>query len=181
VTNKKHIGQVVSFKFEYVSSEVIYSGYLIDYNDDWMLLKYNPVDYVRDGYIILRNKYIKSYRRDNIEKFHQKVLDLKGEEVTSKDIIPIDNLQVILYYLTDNFGAFQFDLRSSDYCYLGRVKSIVKNTLTIDYLDTKGKWSKTREFKLGNIRTIQFDTDYINSLKMITNLVKGNKKARATK
>jgi uncharacterized protein YnzC (UPF0291/DUF896 family) len=172
VTKKKHIGQIVSFKFDYVSTEEIYSGYVIDYNDDWTLLKYNPVDYVRDGYIILRNKYITSYKRDEVEKFHQKVLDLKGEGVTSDDKIPIDDIKTILNYLTDYFGAFQFDLRSDDYCYLGKVKSIVKNTLTIDFLDTKGEWSETRDYKLGNIRTIQFDTDYINSLKMIANLNK---------
>lgn len=170
MNKKKHIGQIVSFKFDYASTEVEYSGYIIDYNDDWTLLKYNPVDFVRDGYIMLRNKYIKSYRRDEIEIFHQEVLDLKGEGVTSKDKIPIDDIKTILNYLTENFGAFQFDLRSDDYCYLGRVKSIDKNTLTIDFLDTNGKWSETRDYKLGNIRTIKFDTDYINSLKMVADL-----------
>ncbi|MBI1185653.1 hypothetical protein GC194_15405 [bacterium] len=170
MTKKKHIGQIVSFRFGYLSSEKIYSGYVVDYNDDWTLLKYNPVDYVRDGYIILRNKCIKGYKRDKVEKFHQKVLDLKGEGVTVQNKIPIDDIKTILNYLTDNFGVFQFDLRSEVYCYLGRVKSIVKNTLTIDFLDTNGKWSETRDYKLGNIRTIQFDTDYINSLKMVADL-----------
>ena len=175
MTKKNHIGQVVSFKVDYVSSEEIYRGYVIDYNDDWTLLKYNPVDYVIDGYIILRNKHIKSSRRDKVEKFHQKILDLKKQRVTSSDKIPIDDIKTILNYLTEKFGAFQFNLRSTDYCYLGRVRSIIKNTLTIDFIDTDGKWSDIRDYKLGNIRTIEFDTDYINSLLLIANT---NKKKR---
>ena len=174
---KKYIGQVVSFNVAYVSTEEIYMGYVVDYNDDWTLLKYNPVDFVRDGYIILRNKDVKSYKRDGIEKFHQKVLDLKGHAVTSEDKIPIDNIEIILNYLTDNFGAFQFNLRSDDYCYLGRVRTIINNTLTIDFLDNEGKWSEKRDYKLGNIRTIQFDTDYINSLLLVAN---SNKKKNET-
>lgn len=167
MTKNKQIGQVVSFMFDYVSTQEIYTGYVIDYNDDWTLLKYNPVDFVRDGFIILRNKYINSYKRDEVEKFHQKVLDLKKQKVTAADKIPIDDIKTILHYLTDNFGAFQFNQRSDHYCYLGRVNSIFKNTLSIDLLDTNGKWAETRDFKLGNIRTIEFDTDYINSLLLI--------------
>jgi hypothetical protein len=165
---KKYIGEVLSFKFQYVNSIEIYRGYLIDYNDDWTLLKYNANDYVRDGYIILRNKHIISYKQDEEENFHKKVLDLKGESVTQSDKIPMDNIKTILSYLTEKYGVFQFDLRSNTYCYIGKVKSIDKNSLTIDYLDSIGNWSETREYKLGNIRTIQYDSDYINSLLLVS-------------
>lgn len=173
---KKHIGQIISFKFEYVNNIEIYRGYIIDYNDDWTLLKYNTVDYVRDGYIILRNKHINSYKRDKVEKFHQKALDLKGESVKLTDKIPINDIKTILNYLTEKFGVFQFDLRSDAYCYIGKVKSIEKNNLKIDYLDSEGNWSETREYKLGNIRTIEFDTDYINSLLLVSNSINNQKK-----
>jgi len=166
---KKHIGQIVSFKFNYINDEEVFRGYIIDYNEDWTLLKYNVNDFLRDGYIILRNKFISEYKRETDEKFYQQVLDLKGQSVTPNDKIPINDIKTILNYLTDKFGVFQFDLRSNDYCYIGRVKLIKGNTLIIDYLDTKGKWSEIREYKLGNIRTIEFDTDYINSLLLVAN------------
>ncbi|WP_299126386.1 hypothetical protein [uncultured Winogradskyella sp.] len=169
---KKHIGKIVSFKFEYVNKIEIYRGYIIDYNDDWTLLKYNTVDYITDGYLILRNKYINAYCRDDDEKFHQKVLDLKGKSVVPADLIPIDNIETILNYLTEKFGAFQFDLKSNEYCYLGKVKTIEKNNLTFDFLNSKGVWSETRDCKLGNIRTIEFDTDYVNSLLLVSKSTK---------
>lgn len=164
----KFIGKVLSLNFEYVNTDETFRGYLIDYNEDWTLLKYNPFDYVIDGYIVLRNKYVDHFIRGKSEKFHQKILDLKGHALRPIDKIPIEDIETILNYLTEKYGVFQFDLRSSNYSYLGRVNSIVKSNLKIDFLDPKGKWSKKMNFKLGNIRTIQFDTDYINSLMLIS-------------
>ncbi|PCJ63621.1 MAG: hypothetical protein COA58_15910 [Bacteroidetes bacterium] len=180
MNKKKHIGQIVSFRFEYVNKIEIYRGYIIDYNDDWTLLKYNTVDYIIDGYIILRNKFILSYRLDEEERFYKKVLKLKGESVLPADKIPIDTIQSILNHLTAKFGTFQFDSKSNLYSYIGKVKSIKKNNLTIDSLSPKGVWAETQDYKLGNIRTIQYDTDYLNSLLLVANQKKKNKKNTVT-
>jgi hypothetical protein len=33
-----------------------FSGFLIDWTEDWILIKNNPVDFIIDGYTILKNK-----------------------------------------------------------------------------------------------------------------------------
>jgi hypothetical protein len=167
VTNKKNIGRLLSFRFKYIDEETKYWGYVVDYNDDWTLLKYNITDYVRDGFIILKNKYILEYELSDTEKFKQKILDLKGNQVTGNDKIPLDNISVILNYLSEHYGIFQFNMRTNKSCWLGRVGKIDKQDLEIDYLTTKGLWKGQMTFKLGNIRTIEFDTDYINSLLLV--------------
>lgn len=165
---KKYLGQLLTFKFEYSNEVVNYSGYLIDYNNDWVLLKYNKVDYVVDGYIILKNKHVLEFKRDESEKFRQKILDLKGHKPSDKEKIPIDNIKTILTYITDRFDIFQFNMRVDQTCWLGRVKKIVGSELKIDYMTPRATWTNSMPpFKLGNIRTIEFDTDYINSLKLI--------------
>jgi hypothetical protein len=165
---KKYIGQLLTFRFDYSDGTVDYSGYLIDFNDDWTLLKYNTVDYLVDGYIILNNKYIDKFKRDDSEKFKQRILDLKGQKPRDKERIPIADIKTILDYLTNKFGLFQFNMKTNKTCWLGTVNKITGTNLKIDYLTPKGTWTKTMPpFKLGNIRTIEFDTDYINSLKLI--------------
>ena len=42
--NKKYAGQLISVKFK--DRETAICGYVVDYNKDWTLMKYNPVDYV---------------------------------------------------------------------------------------------------------------------------------------
>ena len=163
---KKHIGQLVSVKFT-DRKNLIY-GYVIDYNNDWTLMKYNPVDYIIDGYIIIRNKNIEGFRRDSEEKWREKVINLKALQPTEKEIIPLTDLETILKYLTDNFGVFQVYTKSETACYLGRLKTIGEKNFVMDDLNPKGKWEGQMKFKIGDIRIIEFDTDYINSLKLVS-------------
>ncbi|MFH0895553.1 MAG: hypothetical protein V2A54_14035 [Bacteroidota bacterium] len=163
--NKKHIGQLISVKFT-DREEPIY-GFVIDYNDDWTLMKNNPVDYVIDGYIIFRHKNIESFRRSAEEKFRERVIKLKGLEPTDKEAIPLTDLETILQHLTKHFGVFQVSTKSETACYLGRLKSIDNKKLIMDDLNPKGKWDGQMEFRTGDIRMIEFDSDYINSLKLV--------------
>lgn len=163
---EKFINKLISLKYS-DRKEAIY-GFPIDYNDDWTLLKYNPGDYVIDGYRILKHKNIEGFRYSVEEKFREKVIRLKGLEPTEKEIVPITDLETILKFLTKKFGVFQFYTKSETACYLGRLISIDSKQLVIDFLDPKGKWSGKMKFRPGDIRVIEFDTDYINSLKLIS-------------
>ncbi len=171
---KEYIEQLISIK--YTDRKTPIYGYVIDYNEDWTLMKYNPVDYIIDGYIILRHKNIEGFRRDEDEKWREKVINLKGLELTDKDIIPLIDLSTILTYLTERFGVFQFNTKTENACYLGRQKTLDSKQLVIDFLSTKGKWDGQMKFRPGDIRTIEFDTDYINSLKLVSETKKTKKK-----
>jgi len=172
VKKKKHIGQLISVKFKDRKAPIY--GYVVDYNNDWTLMKYNPVDYIIDGYIIFRHKNIEGFRRDTDEKWREKVINLKGLQPTDKDIIPLKDLQTILKYLTDKFGVFQVYTKSETACYLGRLKSIDNKELVMDDLNPKGKWEGQMKFRTDDIRVIEFETDYINSLKLVSK----NKRAK---
>jgi hypothetical protein len=166
MTKKKYIGQLVSIKYTDRPTPIF--GFVIDYNDDWTLLKYNPVDYVIDGYIILRHKNIEGFRREAKEKFRERVITLKKQHLSDLPDFPLTDLGTILSRLTKMYGIFQFDLKTEKACYLGKLKRLTKAKLTIDYLNPKGLWTKSMEFRPGDIRTIEFDTDYINSLKLVS-------------
>ena len=170
---KKHIGQLVSVKFTDRKTPIY--GYVVDYNVDWTLMKYNPVDYIIDDYIIFRHKNIEDFRRDTDEKWREKVINLKGLQPTEKEIIPLIDLETILKYLTDNFGVFQVYTKSETACYLGRLKSINKKELVMDDLNPKGEWEGQMKFRTREFRVIEFDTDYINSLKLVSTTKKAKK------
>lgn len=70
---KRFIGKVLTFK--YTDRPTRITGILVDYNDDWTLLKYNAFDYLIDGYIILRNKNIEFAQRMEKELFKDKYLN----------------------------------------------------------------------------------------------------------
>lgn len=162
---KKYIGKLISVKFKDRKKTV--DGYVIDYNDDWTLMKYNPVDYIMDGYVIFSNKNIEGFRRDIEEKWREKVINLKGLQSIENENVPLNDLPKILEFLTDNFGLFLVYTNKENVCYLCRLRSINNNELVMDSLSPKGKWDGELKFKTGDIRKIEFNTDYINSLKLV--------------
>lgn len=164
--NKKYTGKLVTVK--YTDRPTPISGFVLDYNKDWILLKYNETDYVMDGYKIIRHKNIESFTRGTYEKFKEKVIKLKKQHIVDFELFELANLNTILSYLTDVYGVFQFELKNESICWLGKLSSLKKNKVIIDYLNPKGIWSEQKQFKLASIRTIDFDTDYINSLKLIS-------------
>lgn len=163
---KKYIGKLISVKFTDRKKTV--DGYVIDYNDDWTLMKYNPVDYIMDGYVIFSNKNIEGFRRDTEEKWREKVINLKGLQSIENENVPLNDLPKILKFLTDNFGLFLVYTKKENVCYLCRLRSINNNELVLDCLSPKGKWDGELKFKTGDIRKIEFNTDYINSLKLVS-------------
>ncbi len=165
MVKKKNIGQFISIKFTDRKEPI--GGFVIDYNDDWTLMKYNVVDFVIDGYIIFKHKNIEGFRRDKEEKFLEKIITLKGQQSNETEKIPITDLKTILTYLTEKFGLFQFETKSQKICYLGKLVSIDDKLVTVKSLDSEGKWGENISFKVADIRAIEFDNDYINSLKLV--------------
>ena len=171
--NKKLTGQLISIKFTDRKTPIY--GFVIDYNDGWTLLKYNVVDYVIDGYKILRHKNIQGFRRGRDERFREKVIKLKGQQPTDTEKIPLTDLKTILCFLSDKFGVFNLYTQSETACYPGRLKSIDNKKLVIYFLNTNGKWNGQMTFRPNDIRTIEFDSDYINSLKLVAGQTKNKR------
>lgn len=162
---EKYLRQLISIEFE--DKKDIVTGFLIDYTEDWILLKYNPVDFILDGYLILKNKNIKSVIRDEQVEFTERVIKLKGLNTTTGEIIPLNDLSSILHFLNDKYEIFQIATKREKAAYLGKLIVINNEELIIDFLETRGKFVGEMSFNPNKIRVIEFDTDYINSLKLV--------------
>ena len=81
---EQYLRQLIAIEFQ--DKKEIFTGFLIDYSDDWILLRNNPVDYILDGYIILKNKNIEAVHRDQDIAFTEKVIRLKGLKTNAEDI-----------------------------------------------------------------------------------------------
>jgi len=154
-------------EIEFVDKKEVFTGFLIDYSDDWILLRNNPVDFILDGFVILRNKNILVVNRGQDLAFTEKIIRLKGLKTNSDDIIPIKDLATIISFLAEKYGIFQISKKSAKSAYLGKLIELNDEELIIDFLDTKGQFGGELSFNPEKIRVIEFDTDYINSLKLV--------------
>ncbi|TDO71570.1 hypothetical protein EV143_108226 [Flavobacterium chryseum] len=162
---EQYLRQLIAIEFS--DKKEIFTGFLIDYSDDWILLRNNPVDYILDGFVILKNKNVENVHRDQDLAFTEKVIRLKGLKTNAEDIIPIRDLDSIVNFITNKYGIFQISKKSAKSAYLGKLISLNEEELLIDFLDTKGQFGGELSFNPEKIRVIEFDTDYINSLKLV--------------
>jgi hypothetical protein len=162
---EQYLRQLVEIEFQ--DKKEIFTGFLIDYSDDWILLRNNPVDFILDGFVILRNKNIEAVNRDHDLAFTEKVIRLKGLKINSEDIIPIKDLASIINYISEKYGVFQIAKKSSKSAYLGKLIELNNEELTINFIDIRGEFGGELSFNPEKIRVIEFDTDYINSLKLV--------------
>lgn len=162
-----YLRQLIAIEFE--DRKEIFTGFLIDYTDDWILIKNNPVDFIIDGYVIIKNKNIKSITRDSDNAFTESVIRLKGLKTNSDEIIPLRDLSSILTFITNKYEIFQIAKKSEKAVYLGKLIKLDDEELVIDFLETRGKFGGELSFNPNKIRVIEFDTDYINSLKLLVN------------
>jgi hypothetical protein len=163
-------------KINFTDREPI-AGLIQDFSDDWLLMRRVPVDYVIDGYALVRNKNIKEAVRSDEERWTEKVLRLKVSRNPRRPSIPLDSIETILKALTKKYEVFTLWTKKKNTCWLGRLRTIKGNQLTIDYLTTEAKWLGKKIFKPNEIRVIEFDNDYINSLKLV---MKNTKAKRQT-
>ncbi len=163
---KQYVGRLISIK--YTDRKTPIAGYVVDYNAEWTLMKSNPVDYVIDGSVILKHKNVEGFRSSADEKFREKVIELKGIKLKKTDLVPLADLGSILGHLTKKYGLFLLYTKSETACYVGRLDSIDRKKLVIESLNTKGRWEGRMKFRPNDIRVIEFDTDYLNSLKLIS-------------
>jgi hypothetical protein len=162
---EKYLRQLISVEFD--DKKEIFTGFLIDYSDEWILLRNNPVDFILDGFVLLKNKNLQSIQRDADHEFTEKVIRLKGTKTNAEDIIPIKDLASIVRYLDTKYGIFQISKKSSKSAYLGKLMELNKEELTIDFVDIRGQFGGELSFNPEKIRVLEFDTDYINSLRLV--------------
>ncbi|WP_298146820.1 hypothetical protein [Flavobacterium sp.] len=162
---KDYLNKLITIKFSDRKNRE--SGFLIDFSADWILLKSNPVDFIIDGYTIVRNKNIEAIYHEEKEKFTEKVLRLKKLGPNQTEKIPLENIVEIFKHINEKFGIFQFYRKSEKAIYPGRLKEINSKKITIDWIDLKGNWTEERSFKLDKIRVVEFENDYIKSLKLV--------------
>jgi hypothetical protein len=162
---EKYLRQLISIEFE--DKKDIFSGFLIDWTEDWILLKNNPVDFIIDGYTILKNKNVKLIIQDKDHEFTERVIKLKGLKTSAEEIIPLKDLSSIINFQADKHEVFQIAKKSDKAVYLGKLIELNEEELLIDFMGTEGEFDGEMSFKLDKIRVIEFDTDYINSLKLL--------------
>lgn len=145
-------------------SESEITGYILDYNNDFLLLQ-AIYDFVFDGYRIVPFKQISHFVYNNTKRHLSKICKSEG-------IIPhndfalscnISNFDTIFKYLFENEKYIALTLINSIHSFvLGKIVGIYNECIEIKLIDGAGEWQDETSFiNYNEITSVIFNDDYI--------------------
>lgn len=139
-------------------------GILLDESEQWIYISSLYSDYMIDGYKVINKKYVISMERSDGDVFTEKVLRANNRIISDFPKIPLET-NMLFSYLEKNQVAFDISTDKEDSIFVGKVQKRLEKSFYLKPLGTKGEWmNELYLFRMGTIRIISFDTDYIKSL-----------------
>jgi hypothetical protein len=147
------------------------TGLLISENEDWILTKYIPVDYVVDGFKLYNKTFVKGRKSKRGEAQIAKVLELKEIQPNKPESFSFKSTIELLEWSEEKYGLFEFQNKDESDVYYGILSDYKNDSVYIDTISMDGEVEETdyTKFKLNQIRSITFETDYFNSIRLLMN------------
>ncbi|MGX7668357.1 hypothetical protein [Flavobacterium pedocola] len=156
-------------RFEIQDWNDIQTGLWLAENDEWVLVKHIPVDYVIDGFRLYKKEFIISRRTDEDEKLIERVLKLKNESDAVPENFEFLSTENFLKWSENKFDLFEFQDEDETELFYGRINTIKNLDLIIDMVLSDGTLEPSYEFvfDIDAIRVITFCSDYFNSIRLL--------------
>jgi hypothetical protein len=161
---KKYIGKYLTFKF--TGRKYDLTGVVLGYSKVYTLIKIF-VDYCPNGFQIFKNDKV-DFLFGESEKFATKILKLKKYSVLKEPAIPVDTLDNILTYINRHYKLIGIETRKGDAMDVVRYLGQKDDKYCFDELTSLAKWRYKLELPEKECRFIEFDTNYLNSLRLVT-------------
>jgi hypothetical protein len=159
--NKKYIGKVISLQFADWKSPIF--GVVLTYNDQFTLMR-RLEGFRIDGYYIIPHKKGLTFNYGEKEKQTQTIIKLKGYDLSGHPEIALTDIESIFFQVSKDYGALSFYRKWENELYVGRFLSSDAKTIFYDFITSDGIWDGETPVKKKEVRVIEFDTDYVNSL-----------------
>lgn len=144
------------------------AGLVISENADWVLVRHIPVDYMVDGFRLYNKDLLVKRERKSNEKQIEKVLTLKQITTETPDGFEFDTTEEILRWCEKKYGLFEFQEEEEGELFYGKIREIENDFLLIHMIMDDGTVeSDDQEYRLSEIRTISFETDYFKSIRLL--------------
>ena len=146
------------------------TGLWLAENEEWLLLRYVPEDYVIDGYALLAKSHIVARGSEKKERQVAQVLKLKGVKAEIPSGFRFCSLIKIMQWLEQKYGLIHF-YDEEQAAFLGWVNEADLVHFWLDSLEPDGTVAvreiDERPFELAAVQILCFADDYSESLKLL--------------
>ncbi len=161
MNNNELLNRVVTLKMR---NGAYFKGILLSLGSKWALLKYIPVDYVTDGYVLINTNYISTFDISEKDIFTEKIIKLKQISVELPYKLDLESPNQILDVLKENAVLIGIELKNHEKMYVGFIKIVREKSMKVHLISKTCEWLKEETFLYNELRAIYFESDYLNSL-----------------
>ncbi|MTG99286.1 MULTISPECIES: hypothetical protein [Myroides] len=167
---EKYLYQYVGLHLKGRKKNIIY-GIIVDYNEEWVLIKRNVIEYMIDGYELINRSKIAQVFKDDHLKFKEDIFKAKYIDFTYTPFDLSEDFFTILKQINQKYGAFSLRLKHSNDWRIGRfLEKDGECVFAIEELSETGEWLDTiDELSVDEVYGIGFDCDYVQSLLLFAN------------
>ena len=148
----------------------MFNHYLVRSNNRIrILVKYIPVDYVIDGYKVIKKQFIEKRESSDKEKQIEKVLKLKNIQLNKPDNFNFSDTVGLLKWVEKAYGIFEFQDDEETELFYGKINRVDSEKLIIDMINSDGSVDSNYdyEYNIQKIRIITFESDYHKSIQLL--------------
>ena len=138
-------------------------------SDDLLCIMY-IFDFVCDGYKVLRIKDITELKRDEVDEFHDYIINKQGiiRDVDRLDNLNVDSWNTVFDYLCDNEIMLDISLEAKEIgknFFVGKVEKVNDNNIMLREVDAFGEYKKkSKRIYYDDITMISFGNRYSEML-----------------
>ena len=161
------------YRVEYVQLrgwEADVVGLWLAENEEWLLLKYIPADYVVDGFVLIAKQHITARKPGKGRTQKELVLKLKGIKTELPSNFEFSDTPQLLRWTEHHCGLVHF-MEEERSAFLGWINEMDVVHFWIDTLEPNGTMAAREPdelpFVFNEIQLIIFNDDYSQSLRLL--------------
>jgi hypothetical protein len=148
-------------------------GYVVDANDQHVLLHLVGDDIRLDGYAVLRVRDVTEVRSDfDAYQFIEKALHLRHMTPQRPALVDLNSVESILASIGEHYSlvVVHCETVDQDGCFIGEIDSICGKTFQLREIDREAKWAGVKRIRLDDVTRIEFDGGYETALAQVAGL-----------
>lgn len=138
-------------------------------NDDWILAKSVIEDYIIDGFVIYKKRYIRKRKSGEYEKQLIDVFNLRNISLDIPEGFQFGSTSFLLSWVEKKYGISMFQDGDNSSISVAKIIEMRKKKFHIDLIKSDGtlKENYNFEFSLKKVRVIVFSSNYYNSMVLL--------------
>lgn len=138
-------------------------------NEDWILAKHIISDYILDGFVLYKKKYIRKRTKGAFENQLSEIFVLRNVSTEVPEGFTFGTTTNMLTWVEDTYGISMFQDGDDSPISMAKILKIRKKKFSIDLIKSDGTLKENYDFNfsLKKVRLIIFDSNYYNSMVLL--------------